>query len=131
MKFELSAQDYRNICETLLHNNYRYKEAEIEDQNFYDEVLENEIDNWFCSGMNPTSIDDYILYELEYYTYDEFIYNNIEEFKEYIEDQEISDEEFDYMLEIGDYSIVWDKIEEMADYYCFDIYDRYGYIVVR
>lgn len=131
MTFEINEYDYKNICETVLHSHYRYKEADIEVQNFYDEVLENEIDNWYCSGVSPASIDDYILYDLEYYTYDEFIYNNIEEFKEYIEDQGISNEEFDHMLESGDYSAVWDKIEELVDYYCYDIYDNYGYIVSR
>lgn len=131
MTFEMNEYDYKNICEIVLHSHYRYKEADIEDQNFYDEVLENEIDNWYCSGMNPASIDDYILYDLEYYTYDEFIYNNIEEFKEYIEEQGISNEEFDHMLKSGDYSAVWDKIEEMANYYCYDIYNNYGYIVAR
>lgn len=133
MKFELDIHDYRQICENALHTNYRYKEAEIKDQNFYDAVLENEIDNWYSSGMNPLHIDDFILYEMSYYDLEEFVANNWDEIKEYLEDEGYDEEspEYNHMLENGDYEIVWDKIEEIINRDCFDYYEDFGIIVAR
>lgn len=133
MKFELDIHDYREICENALHANYKYRESEITEQNFFDAVLENEIDNWFCAGMNPLHIDDYILYEMNYYDLEEFVAENWDEIKEYLEDEGYDEDspEYNHMLENGDYEIIWDKIEEIINRECFDYYENFGIIVTR
>ena len=110
-----------------------YIESEILEQNFFDAVLENEIDNWYNAGMNPLNIDDLILYEMSYYYLDEFVSNNWDEIKEYLEDEGYGEDsqEYNYMLEIGDYGIAWNKIEEIIDREGFIYYEDFGIIVTN
>lgn len=133
MKFELDIHDYREICENALHSNYRYRESEILEQNFFDAVLENEIDNWYNGGMNPLHIDNYILYEMSYYDLEEFVAENWDEIKEYLEDEGYDEDspEYNYMLETGDYGIAWNKIEKIIDREGFIYYEDFGVIVTN
>lgn len=129
-KIELSLDDYRTIAELFLHDNRRYKNSSITDQTFYDDLLEFIIEDLYECEYNPAQIDDLILIELYYLTYDEFIKNNFSEFLEFAEENDILEEELQRKLINGDYDDLLPKIEEIAENKGYRLFYDHNMVIV-